>query len=632
MRIVKGRTFISWILLTGLWLANPLFLPGNVAYAQTSGRATINSIETGSFPQISVFFEAYDAAGNFIHDLTPAEIQVIENNADHQPDNVTVIEPGVQFILAFNTSPALATHTGDVSYFQKIQDYLLAWISTQSSSHGDDYSLATSTGLQAIRLTDPLSFQKSLSEFQPDLPKSQANLISLSSALDLATDVNPRPYMKRAILFITPPLSQTSLAALPNVADRAAQLGVRVFAWLVTPEASGDAQNTGPLSQLAEKTGGRFFSFGGSEILPDPNDYLEGMRYLYRLDYTSAIKQGGAQHLSLNIKSQSLTANTEEKLFSLSVLPPNPFFLSPPAKIELAWSQDKDKTAVLAPETLDLPMMVEFPDGHTRELKHARLYVDGVMVSEKTSPPYNSLTWPLSGYTQTGQHQLHIEVEDGIGFVSTSIDTPVEVVTPPISNPVLGALFSSQNLPLTATILVSAFGLVFVVVFLGKRLRRIARQPADSDPLTQPVAIKQEMRPISPNAATWPRPALVASAPASLQRLSEDGSPVPNGAIPLLHHEITLGSDPRQATCVLDSSSVSPLHARLSQSGACDFVIADAGSIAGTWVNYAPVSNKGIMLKHGDFIQLGRVAFRFELKQAPPVTQPQVIPIDKNQL
>jgi len=46
--------------------------------------------------------------------------------------------------------------------------------------------------------------------------------------------------------------------------------------------------------------------------------------------------------------------------------------------------------------------------------------------------------------------------------------------------------------------------------------------------------------------------------------------------------------------------------------------VADLGSEAGTWVNYAPVSAEGSQLRHGDLLHIGRVAFRFLLNRSSP--------------
>ena len=53
-------------------------------------------------------------------------------------------------------------------------------------------------------------------------------------------------------------------------------------------------------------------------------------------------------------------------------------------------------------------------------------------------------------------------------------------------------------------------------------------------------------------------------------------------------------------------------------------MVADAGSIAGTWVNFEPVGKEGHLLQHGDVVHFGQLAFRFELKDPPAVVKPKI--------
>jgi predicted component of type VI protein secretion system len=76
---------------------------------------------------------------------------------------------------------------------------------------------------------------------------------------------------------------------------------------------------------------------------------------------------------------------------------------------------------------------------------------------------------------------------------------------------------------------------------------------------------------------------------------------------------------------VLDDPSVSPLHARIKQRPDGSFCIYDHGSVAGTWVNYEPVTREGRLLTHGDRIHLGQLMYRFDLRQPPAEPEPKLI-------
>ena len=181
--------------------------------------------------------------------------------------------------------------------------------------------------------------------------------------------------------------------------------------------------------------------------------------------------------------------------------------------------------------------------------------------------------------------------------------------------------------------LVAGFVLAAVIVFstqtnLIQRFnrRRIKRL---QDPVTQPVPVKtrrENSTLASIESPTTRKADLPVNAPAQLIRISESGNPIPQRSIPLIRREITLGGDPQQALCILDSATVNPLHARIYQKSDGEFYIADSDSIAGTWVNYDQVNQEGQKLEHCDIIHFGLMAFRFELKNPTWVRKPKVTP------
>jgi pSer/pThr/pTyr-binding forkhead associated (FHA) protein len=81
-------------------------------------------------------------------------------------------------------------------------------------------------------------------------------------------------------------------------------------------------------------------------------------------------------------------------------------------------------------------------------------------------------------------------------------------------------------------------------------------------------------------------------------------------ALPL--QETIFGSDTVRSDIVLSGATISPVHAKIFTDSAKHFYIADCGSAAGTWINYAPVSSQGAPLEHGDLINIGAYSFRFE--------------------
>jgi predicted component of type VI protein secretion system len=81
-----------------------------------------------------------------------------------------------------------------------------------------------------------------------------------------------------------------------------------------------------------------------------------------------------------------------------------------------------------------------------------------------------------------------------------------------------------------------------------------------------------------------------------------------------------------QSKHVLDDPSASSLHARIKSSEQGEFFLYDAGSIAGTWVNYEPVTREGHRLSHGDVVHFGHLNYRFYLSKPPEAPKPKVEP------
>lgn len=604
------------------------------AFAQEApaGSVILGSPDTSQFPQISLTLEAYDDQGLFISDLLPRQVTIMENGRPLSLDALDRVEPGVQFIVAYNIGPTLANRYTGGTRFAMLQQALIDWAGTLPQTLSDRFSLVANSGVQAIGLSGPRNWIKALSEFTPDLIQSTPNLTSISQALDLATDPVNAANMKRAILYITPPPGEGQLSAIPNIAARVQQLGVRVFVWMVAPASYAATPAGEALRALAEDSGGQFAVYSGAEAVPDVEAYLHPLRSVYMARYTSVIALGGEQRIFAQIERPDVVASSSDVIFSLQVLPPTPIFLLPPDRVERAWvASPVDQSLILTPDSAPIGIMVEFPDGHPRELVASRLYVNDQLAAENRQPPFERLTWPLVDAAESGEYRLKVTIEDSQGLQASTIEMPVQVVVEP--RPLtfwekVAQFFSGPRLIVILAVAGAAAVLVAVMVLVNRAAN--ARRPAPArlrDPLTQPVEIRQEA-PRSPSSLerpSWPRGATGQPAPARLVRLADD-APRPAGSpvIPLLHRETSFGRNPGQASVVLDSPSVNDLHARLRHNPDGSFTISDAGSIAGTWVNYAPVSRHGVTLEHGDLIHIGKVAFRFEMARPTTTRQPRV--------
>jgi hypothetical protein len=618
------------------------------ARAQEGGTLEIGAPQLDRFPTIQFHLNAYNSAGGFLGRLEQSSIEIVEDGQVLRPEQVEMIETGLQVILALNTSPALASKTSGVPEYERLQQALLQWAGAQKASGLDDYSLATPTGLFLIRSKDPQEFHQALAEYQPDLVSLQPSLNSLAEALDLATDPLDNPLARRAILYVTPPLPGNNDKSLADLATRARGIGVRVNVWLLTPAAPADPAAPDPLQHVAEATGGKFFQVAPANPLPEIEPLFASLRQTYRIQYTSKIDDSGPHNLSVNVRQgASLLASTAQR-FDLAVQPPNPIFLDPPAVVQRSWRtpEAKDASPYLDPQEIDLQILIEFPDQHPREITATRLYMNGKLVDENTTAPFDRFTWPVQALTTPSSLLLRAEAVDGLGLSGSSPEIPVEILVDQPARTSLVERISQRGVIAIAAIVVSGMALGLVLAFTSsKRIGRWRRRQSDrrlsKDPLTQPVSIRptparkdasrprKEREQGSPLIPIWPRQASQ-TGPARLVILDENEQPVTGGSIPLARQEMTFGSDPQRATQVLNSPTVDSLHARLSRTPEGEFILSDQNSIAGTWINYAPVTAGGARLEHGDLIHIGKVMFRFEITDPAriPTAQVRVMDLD----
>ncbi|HKG53011.1 MAG TPA: FHA domain-containing protein [Anaerolineales bacterium] len=619
-----------------------LTLPSGFVRAQTASQAyaEIASVDVEKFPQVTALLDVYDATGKFTTGLKPADLTTYEDGQPRPVDTLTESDAAVQLVVAINPGPALSVRDGNaVQRFTKIVEALGQWMGSQPAESRDDLSLVSLSG-SLITHANAKDWFVSLDSFKPDFRNTTPNLQTLSIALDTVTATTPQSGMKRAILFVTPHMDDPNIDnTIAPLIKSAVDSKVRVYVWFVDAEQYFVTASANAFKSMASQTSGTFFAFSGKESFPDLTVDFAPLRHLYKLTYTSSLLSAGDHKLGLEVKSPQGTISAPDQTFSVDIQPPNPIFVSPPLQIKREPPADDLYADVLVPKQQKIDILVEFPDEHPRALKRTTLYVDGQVVDENTSKPFESFTWDLSLYNKSGQHEIIVEVEDALGLQKSSMGIPVSVtvVQPPRGVQALLARYRSY-LVLGA---IGLAGLALLLILLrgvvGGGLFKKRRQTRKQfeDPLTQPVvalteppAAATKRSKTGPRRTIWfrPRPvSRVPEAPAYLTRLTNGGEPATASPIPVLGKEMTFGTDPVQSMRVLDDPSISSLHARIKRTEDGDFLIYDHGSVAGTWVNFEPVTREGRRLVHGDRINFGQLMYRFDLNQPPAQSEPQII-------
>jgi hypothetical protein len=618
------RDAVLVFLISTLLLILPVSAAPGVVYAQANGSISLSFLELSDFPSIQFSLQAYDNNGKPLENLLPGDIQIIEDGEPQAVASLDLLQPGLQMTVAINGSPIFTNHYAGLTYSDRIIQSLMNWSQNALPTGQDDFSLISNDGMLLTHAGDPEQLYDTMTTYQPDFLSSKPTLASLSMALDLATDPLPDSQMKRAILYITPLPDALSNEVLPNLTDRAVQLNARVFIWLVAPGYALESAEATPLRNLADRTGGVLYQYNGEEDFPDPEQYLAPLRSIFQVSYDSRICSSGQHHLQVNITRPEFSSSSNVLDFSLDIFPPQPVFLNPPAQVNRSWTEGSP--SVLTPDSLSIQVIIQFPDNHIRPIVRSSLYIDDEKVGENTQPPFDRFDWNLSGYMDSAQHSMRVEVEDTLGMSSSTIETLVELSVQQKIQPWWSELFSKNGAAVLVALFLAATVLTLLIVFAGRRTLFTAlrhRGPAKNDPLTQPVGIRGERKRNQASATTSVptirRDQEEISAPAQLVSQVKGGNSLSGRVITLNHKEITLGKDPQQSMCVLDCPSLEPLHARILQDPDGDYRLIDENTIAGTWRNYNPVPPAGVVLVHGDIIHFATMAFRFEMRQPKQV-------------
>ncbi len=664
--------FILIILLLILVSIQGNAVPVSAAY-QTTAEIVLSEPDISKFPLVSFSMEMFDSSGIFIADLAAEQVKVLEDGVSLPLSSLERNEPGIQIILAYNPSTAFASPAPDGNYFSYIQKTIEVWTQNQPANTPNTLSITSNTGIHADTLTDPAVWQQAVSTFQPQINNAEANLVSLTLALDLATEPLLRPGMKTVIFYITSLLPTGMESSLQNQVDRAAQLDVPVYVWLVAPGGTADTPASDPLIQLAGSTGGEFYVVSTSEELPGFDSYMQPMRYNYQATYLSQAAQSGTHSFIVEVDRQGMIASSAQQAFTIELSSPSPIFLSPPATVQRTWVEGKDGKSTLMPAELNLQYLVEYPDGYPRDLKEVILYVDGEAMVRGSTAPFESLILPLEGYQDQQVIEVQIEVVDILGMHQRSLAIPIIIASEPSIRDFWKNPQSLLYLGLGAGGLLAIVGGIYLIIRLHRsgKIRFPQRQPKLAPRKGRKPALnrtpsikhgsksslgKQPAPPAQLTYRTAPRVTIpldtggqqsqvttgrqkesagkaepvaaqektVACAPARLVWLSEEELLMDRSPLVLVEAEVIIGNDARHVSHFIDSPALNPRHARMQCDPEGVWHLADCKSIAGTYLNYNPVGVQPVPLRHGDIIQLGSLAFRFEEMEPKEIPHPVV--------
>ena len=587
------------------------------ATAQAEWRVQILSLDSSDFPTLSLSVSVTDQSGAFKSDLPATSFQVLED--DNLLPGLVMREErvGTQQVFVINSISGLNLRVpSGESYFDLIDEALREWWSRpDASEYGlDDLTLITNSATLTAHSNSAAVLAAELDGFEPVFSTEDNSAALLVQALALAADAPPRAGMPRHLIFITPYIYSLVDLPLANVIARATQTHTAIHVVYAAPELALEFTGIEGLQQLAQQTGGIFMHFDPAEGLAAITEQVLTQRELYELSFTSHTNISGTHSVMVRVTDGNLEGASDPRAYEIDVQPPQLALIQPPALISREPADPDNPIQTLEPTSQTIRLLISYPDEHPRALTSTWLVVDGEVMDQRSQAPFDSFEWDLSRYFESGTHSVRAVAQDILGLESSSLESQIFVDVPPPPSglsairPALGSLLAAL------AVLVAGVVLAVTLLNLGQRSQS---RPIRQDEPTRRSRIHLERASLHAPEDTQPAEAYLAP----LEHAAGDVQ-----ALPLTGAELTLGRDASLAAVTIDDPSVSAIHARVIRRAGGSYFLRDQGSVAGTWVNYEAVSKEGRELQHGDLIHLGRVGFRFQLKDPPPTRQVRIKP------
>jgi hypothetical protein len=600
IRPAKIRWPLVALLLLGIWTNH------SWASAQAGVLVRVSNPSTDRFPSISLSLTAIDENGRHIPNLSPQNFMVIEDGQAINADSVEETTIGTQQIFILNTSRGLRGRDAfGLTRYDYIRSALIEWWGKEEAAiiGMDDLNLMDVDGNLVMHASSSAQLASAISAYEPEFEDELASFDLLLEALELSADPSTRRGKPSFIFFITPLITDTQEFPLASSIAWAKDNSITIYPILVGPEELVEYPQVDNLELLAEATGGELIFFDEGAGFDALADRILTRRKVYQIGYTSKANTSGSHNLQVRITSDTTDVISEPISFPINIATPELIFIQPPGRIIRETQDPAQPIESIPPTSTSFKILVTFPDGYPRDIVSSQLIIDDDPVDVNSEPPFDFFEWDLSGYTKTGTHEIKALVEDSLGLQGSTqpLSITVEVITPTQG---FDPFESDLGILLTILGIVAISGISGVSIVTIVRRRRL-RTSSGAQQTRARTDQRQSIRLFRRTDRTL--------AEAILEPVTGITFP-----ITLIGTDLVLGRDASISAAHIDDPSVSALHARLIRLASGDYLIRDQGSVAGTWVNYQPVPERGKILQHGDLIHLGRVALRFQLPDPPP--------------
>jgi len=579
-------------------------LPANAIQAQdTLSAIQITSVDNSNFPEIVLNYKGINLSEALPTD--PADVEIIEDGQTIKPTSLEAHYQGVHFAVAINPDSSLTIRGGDSQPYNLAMIEALKTVGPEpENARNNRYSFFSNPEVTLVETEEYAAWAANIADFET-IPQDQS--ASLSS-LELAVSALEHSGLNldTVLVYITPYLDFRVLPEFYSLVERAGQLGVETQVWIVmSPRVVGSSYETEMRTAL-QNSGSTLTPLTGTEIVPDPRNYMEGKGRTFTAHYQSQIRTSGEFELQVRANfEQSPTLQSAPATLSLDIQPTRLSFINPPATLEILYNNDGS----FQPTQLPLEVLIEFPDGYPRSILNSTLFVNGAQDSTNAQPPYGSFVLDLASYLDETELKLEVRLQDEFGLQGR---TPIQAIALDVLKPESNLNRTWYSSPWLWIGLLSLAGLVAFLVFRKPFPKRKTTEESEKgEPKTEKVAEKAPLSTPVPEKAFG-----------NLTRLDPDQTPSAEKPHLLSKEVVLIGSDPTLANLVLDNPSIEPLHAEIHFFADGRIRLTDFNSTSGTYVNFKPVGTHGTPLQHADLLHFGTLLFRFNsatrTQSAPP--------------
>jgi hypothetical protein len=379
--------------------------------------------------------------------------------------------------------------------------------------------------------------------------------------------------LQKAIVLFSDGVDRRSARSLIDVAQKAIDRNIKIHAVLIGPPNFGGGQEN--MQRLAALTGGQFQQLARASDL----DLLWNSMAIGRNQRVISYRSTQPRPETITVVAYLPDGTRKETTRRFPPLRLQPVTIQISQLISHTFVITRQGNSIgasleaLEPQTINIPLNFEWPDGHQRYISSITYKIGNNTQTIKTAP-FDEIAVDISSL-DTGSYSLNLEVSDELGVVGKAEPLLAQIYTVPPTN--------SYVLFLGGAVGVMVFVTALVVggVFLVKR-----NGPTEESSLKD---TQQFRLPV-----------------ARLILIHGDGAPrqMPRH-MDLLSGKNIIGRDRSQVNLVIEHPVISRKHCQIKEEINGGFRIQDLNSRNGTFVNNRQVDKNGRVLQPDDEISFG---------------------------